>query len=387
MNNSTKKFGFVSNFMVKHSRKLAILYVTLFLLIISFVFIYNRDRANANSDSSLPYLLSLPSLPYLPFISSTRPVLTIEDHANRHNFNGNIDAPGRGNTQNLFYQRLTEFSARIETNVFTMTFTNETSGYFVGATIPGNLNMFVLELSDSLDINTLRRNDIVRVRATYVGAIFERSAYSPNTVSTSGGERIPSQIIATTTLDTSYTRSRFMHMVVDTIVPIVPDIIDSNYNSYTSTCFRRYTITFFNAYMSAITTRQRTTDGVRYIKNNVLLIDYDVPSGAGGTYNNLFRTDFVVYDSFGNLLEYWEWFDFVECEDFIRVDDRQLRQIIFSHRDRYHLSRWAQFERNIIINALMVVVPINIPEYIRIVRYDLNFNMLYNHKLYVQHKH
>jgi len=353
---------------VKYRKLFAISYLILFLLIMFFVLMY-RGRINPFSYITLPF---------------TQPTLTLDDFENLFMFNGNINVPTR---QNRFYHNPAEFSARITTDVFTITFTNGNSGYFVGATIQGNVNMFMLEVRDTLDIKTLRRDDIVRVRATYVGAILGRRATRENRRNAGGEEEVATQNIYTITLDLPYFQlnyASFMHMQVDNIKLVTPDIIDNSENSYTSSCFRRYKITFFNAYMSAITTRQRTTSGYRYERNNVLLIDYDVPSGAGGVYNNLFRTDFVVYDSFGNLLGYWERFGFVEDEDFIRVDDRAVPQIIFSHRGRYHLSTWVQFGRDEIINAVMVVVPVNIPQYIRIVRYDLNFQMIYNHKIYVQ---
>jgi len=242
--------------------------------------------------------------------------------------------------QHHYYRRTTTFTARIETEVFRITFVNRNSGYFVGATIHGNLNLFLLELSNEQAV-TLAGNDIVRVRAACVGAIRDRRVPHRNNLN-SDDEVVRIQAISRTRPYTTLGQATFLHMRVDTIEVLESiDVINIDSNSH-SNIPKNYQITFLDAYISAITTSQTALmfGGYRYETSDVLIIDYDFASllGVAISHENTFRRDFVVYDSNGNRLEFWDYNEFIPDDNFIAIDERRWPGTILSHRNRWLLS-------------------------------------------------
>ena len=167
----------------------------------------------------------------------------------------------------------------------------------------------------------------------------------------------------------------------------------SRVNRYTYRPHRtnQYQITFLEAYILTVREIEVSNNFHTINERDILIIDYDFTVLESiYTYRGEFRHNFSVYDSSGNFLEFWNYTTPIHDEYFIFLGDGILSPFILFHSDRNRYVLSARFgpyvARREVINAMMIVVPVDIPEYIRIVKYNQNFQMTFNHKIYVRHE-
>jgi len=263
-------------------------------------------------------------------------------------FRNAVNAPLR---EHSYYRRTTTLSAHIETGVFVLELSNGGIGYFVGAAVPDSFNIFLLELDADQDI-TWEINDIVRVRGVSTGSI-------------------------------SIDGQNYLRMRVETIELQESIGINDTGNVHINRV-TNHQITFTGAYMSEIVTDLDHL-GAIYRKRDVLIINYNfMPLSGSASYRNIFRNNFVVYDSNGNILEFWDYNEFIPDDNFLVADRGSGRFFILYHRNRHLVSATNGRSLSSALFLMMIVVPENVPEYIRIVRYGMDNQVVFNYKIYVK---
>jgi len=259
----------------------------------------------------------------------------------------------------VYQDRTTSFSARIATDIFTIVFEDGESKNFVGAEIAGNDRIFLIELSDNI---TVQANDVVEVRAVGRGVITTTPQPEENifgrffeSFGVAFGDPRITGVVAEISNDSVLSGFNYLHMRAVSIETAAAVHVESS--DIFLSANGDYSIKFVEAY--------HTTAGVGRNQTDVIVIYYDYEARTVHNINRPFTRNFVVYQ--GDVeIEFW---------------DGGLR----ASGDRNFLTT-QDLSAGEIFHAMRAVVPINLTDPIKIVRYNENFQMIYYYELPVRYE-
>ncbi|MCL2603357.1 MAG: hypothetical protein FWD90_02640 [Defluviitaleaceae bacterium] len=254
-----------------------------------------------------------------------------------------------------YQDRRTSFSARIETDRFTIVFGDGTSGTFIGAAIAGNEKIFLLEVNDSHP--TLNVGEVAYITAVGRGAIATRAELAEDggffhALGVAFGDPRVTGYAAEVIGGPALKNAHYLHMRAvsfDTVA--VPAAATGD--TYTS-ANGNYRITFVDAYHT-------TSGGGRSAE--VIMLYYDYEALTAHNANRPLTRNFKIYQG-DTELEYW---------------DGGLRAV----GDRDFLTQHS-FTAGETFRARRAVVPVNTDEPIRVVRYNENFQIIFSHEMDVR---
>ena len=270
-------------------------------------------------------------------------------------FRREINTP-TGTASGRYQDRTTSFSARIATNVFTITFENGDSADFVGAVMAGNDRLFLLELSDA---NTdLRIGEVYRITAVGAGAITTRPQPEESTferftraLGVAFGDPRITGVVVDISAAGILSHANYLHMrVVEFEAIEVVVVADSD--TYVS-AGGNFQLTFVDAYHS--------TQGVGQRRTDIIVVYFDYYALAAHSASRPFRR-FVIYQG-DDALELWD--------GGLRAGDRGFLST----------QRLASGE---IFHAKAAVIPVGRPDTIRIVAYNADFEIIFTHEMTVR---
>jgi len=272
-------------------------------------------------------------------------------------FRREINTPA-STASGMYQRRTTSFSARIETDVFSIEFENGQSRDFVAATVAGNERVFLVEVGD--DRTGLMAGEIANIRAIGEGVIITRPLPDETfgdrffrRIGEAFGDPRISGVVAEVSNAGVLSGINYLHMrMVDfeIIAPLI--VVDSD--TFVSSD-GNYQINFVEAY--------HTTAGVANRQTDVIMIYYDYEAFAAHNPNRPFTRNFVVYQ--GDVeLEFWD--GGLRAEGY--------RNFLSTHN----------FSPGEVFHARRAVVPVGPTDTLRIVRYNENFQVIFSHEVNVR---